>query len=302
MNDRLHGIIIPCVTPFSASDEAIDIGGLEHNFGLWNQTGVAGYMVLGTNGEFKNLSDEESRTVVKVAAANKGDKTLIVGAGRESVRNTVDFIASLAPWYDQIDYISVLTPNYFPKLMDGAALSEYYTTVADASPLPILIYVIPGQANGVVVPPAVLARLADHPNIAGVKDTSPAMLVDYMLAAGDRDDFEVLAGSLNNIMTALSFGGVGGVVSAANYLPAECARLTDLYFNHSPEDAHRYYRELQLVAKAGGGKRGVASVKSAMNARGYRAGVPRRPLLPVSDSDDAVIRDALTRGLEELNN
>lgn len=301
MNDKLRGVIIPCTTPFTSGDEAVDSAALEHNFGMWNATGVAGYMVLGTNGEFKNLNDDESRTVVEVAAANKGNKTLIVGAGRESTRNTIEFIESLEPWYPQIDYISVLTPHYFAKLMDGPALTEYFTQVADASPIPVLLYVIPGQANGVVVPPAVLTKLAEHPNIAGVKDTSPSMMVDYMLATAGRDDFDVLAGSLNNIMTAMAFGGLGGVVSAANYLPEECAKLTDLYFNDSPEVAHRYYTLLQRVAKAGGGKKGVASVKAAMNARGYQAGLPRRPLQPVSAEMDADIRAALESGLAELH-
>ena len=301
MSEKQRGIIIPCITPFTEDDESVDVAAIEHNFQLWNQTGVAGYMVLGTNGEFKNLDDEESRTVVAAAARAKGDKTLIAGAGRESTRNTIDFIHSLEPWYDQIDYLSVLTPNYFAKLIDGPAMLDYYTTVADASPLPILLYVIPGQANGVTVAPNVLAQLAEHPNIHGVKDTSPAMMTDYMLAAGGREDFSVVAGSLNNIMTALDFEGLGGVVSAANYLPAECARLTDLYFNHSPQLARRYYRLLQQVARAGGGKRGVASVKAAMNIRGYRAGAPRRPLQPVSDQLRDEIAAALEQGLAELN-
>ena len=301
MNEKLRGVIVPCITAFTSAEETVDVAAMEHNFGLWNTTGVAGYMVLGTNGEFKNVNDDESRTVVEVAARCKDDKTLIVGAGRESTRNTIEFIDSISPWHDQIDYISLITPHYFAKLMDAQALTDYYTAVADASPVPILLYVIPGQANDVVVPPAVLSTLAEHPNIAVVKDTSPSMMVDYMLAAGDRNEFDVLAGSLNNIMTALAFGGLGGVVSAANYLPDECAKLTDLYFNHSPEVARKYYSLLQKVAKAGGGKRGVASVKAAMNARGYRAGVPRRPLQPVTDVQDAEIRTALTAGLEALH-
>lgn len=302
MNESLRGIIIPVATPFDADeDDAVDISALEHNFGLWNTTGVAGYMVLGTNGEFKALDDDEARTVISAAAGLKADKTLIVGAGRESTRTTIGFIRSLEPWLDRIDYISVLTPNYFAKLVTGPALVDHYTAVADASPVPILLYVAPGYANGVTVPPGALAELAEHPNIAGVKDTSPAMMAEYMLAAGARDDFEVLAGSLSNIMTALAFGGIGGVVSASNYLPDECARLTDLYAGHSPEAAYRYYRILAGVAKAGGGRQGVASLKAAMNLRGYRAGAPRRPIRPVTPQQEAEIRTALESGLEHLH-
>ncbi|GAA2178352.1 dihydrodipicolinate synthase family protein [Brooklawnia cerclae] len=303
MSEKLRGIIIPVATPFDAGrDDAVDVAALEHNFGLWGETGVAGYMVLGTNGEFKALDDDESRTVIGTAAGLKGDKTLIAGAGRESTRTTIEFIRSLEPWMDRIDYISVLTPNYFAKLANGPALIDYYTAVADASPVPILLYVAPGYANGVVVPPNALTELANHPNIDGIKDTSPAMMADYMLAAGARDDFEVLAGSLSNIMTALAFGGIGGVVSASDYLPDECARLTDLYFGESPEAARRYYRILAAVAKSGGGKQGVASLKAAMNLRGYHAGAPRRPIRPVTPEQEAEIRTALESGLERLHN
>lgn len=301
MNPQLRGVIIPVATPFdAANDERIDQAALEYNFGLWGATGVAGFMVLGTNGEFKAVDDDESRTVIATAVANKGDKTLIAGAGRESTKTTIAFIRTLEPWADAIDYVSVLTPNYFAKLDDGPALADFYASVADASPVPVLLYVAPGYANGVTVPPKVLAELAGHPNIAGIKDTSPTMMTDYMVAAGSRDDFAVMAGSLSNIMTCLRFDGPGGVVSAANYLPDECARLTDLYFNESRETAGRYYRILQSVAKNGGGKQGVASLKAAMNIRGYRAGAPRRPLRPVSAEAESQIRRALETGLAEL--
>ena len=301
MANRLAGIFIPVATPFAASDESFDPAALVHNLGQWEQTDVAGYMVLGTNGEFQSLDDDEARLVVEAAADHKGDKTLIVGAGRESTRQTIRFIETLAPWYDRIDYISVLTPNYFAKLIDARALLGFYTEIADACPLPVLAYVAPGYANGVTIPAATLARLADHPNIHGIKDTSPAMLVDYLTAVGGREDFEVLAGSLNNIMTCLALGGRGGVVSAANYLPQECARLIELYDSVPTEQAMRYYRLLRRVASSGGGKQGVASLKAAMNARGYRAGVPRRPLLPISPASDAELRAALEAGLPVLH-
>lgn len=300
MNALLSGILIPAVTVFDA-DERVDRAAMEFNFDRWGRTDVAGYMVLGSNGEFRMLTDEESREVVATAACAKSGKTLIVGAGRESLAHTLAFMRSLEPWYVSIDYLSVLTPSYFAKLMDGPALRDYYTTLADASPVPLLLYVAPSFANGVVVPPAVLAELADHPNIAGIKDTSPTMMVDYMLAAGGREHFVVLAGSLANMMSDLSFGGTGGVVSAANYLPAECATLTTLYLGGREREAYAYYATLQRLAKATGGKYSVASLKACMNARGYRAGVPRRPVRPLSDEQDAAARAALEAGLAELH-
>jgi 4-hydroxy-2-oxoglutarate aldolase len=297
--NALRGIQIPVATPFT-QEQSLDLAALEFNLSAWATTGVAGFMVLGTNGEFKGLSDEESRAVVHAAAERKDGKTLIVGAGRESLAETVAFIDSLGPDMQAIDYLSILTPHYFSKQMTGDALGAYYTAVADHSPKPLLLYVAPGYANGVTVPPPVLAALADHPNIAGVKDTSPAMMNDYMLAAGGRKDFTVLAGSLSNIIPELTFGGTGGVVSAANYLPTECAHLTDLWFAGRFEHALTYYLLLQRVVKATGAKYGVAGLKFCMNEVGLRGGVPRLPVQPLPSSAAAEVRETLRRGRDEL--
>ena len=126
------------------------------------------------------------------------------------------------------------------------------------------------------------------------------MMTAYMLAAGGREDFTVMAGSLGNIMTNLSLGGVGGVVSAANYLPDECARLIELH-DASVPTAIRYYKLLQQVVNATGAKRSVVTVKAMMDARGYRGGVPRRPIRPMSPDELAPLAAALERGIAELH-
>lgn len=295
---KLAGIIIPAVTPFD-DDEKVDLAALADNYQRWAATRVAGFMALGTNGEFRSLDDAESHRVIEAAAQHKGDKTLIAGIGRESVHHTLAFMDSLSDQQGRVDYLSVLTPNYFAKQMDSCALADFYTTIADAAWAPVLIYVIPGSANGVTLAPGALSELADHPNIAGIKDTSPAMLMSYLLAAGDRDDFTILAGSLGNIMTNLAYGAPGGVVSVANYLPEECARLLDLYAT-DPQLAWRYYRLLQSLAASSGAMRGVPSVKAAMNALGYRAGRPRRPLMALEDSLVETIKQNLVEGIERL--
>ncbi|MDR2896050.1 MAG: dihydrodipicolinate synthase family protein [Propionibacteriaceae bacterium] len=299
-NQKLRGIIIPAASPFQA-DESLDIAGLEANLARWDGTDVVGYMVLGSNGEFRSLSDDESRQVIATAVGRSSEKTLIVGIGRESLHETLAFMRSIEPLADRIDYYSVLTPSYFAKLMDSAALEDYYLAIAEASPLPIMLYVAPGFANGVVVEPALLAKLADYPNIAGVKDTSPTMMADYMAAAGGRDDFTILAGSLNNIMAALDHGGPGGVVSAANYLPEACARLTTLYHAGDHEGAKHHYEQLQTLAKATGAAHGVAGLKACMTARGFAAGAPRRPVQALDGPTQAALAETLATGLAGLD-
>ena len=288
--DTLTGIVVPAVTPFDESDD-LRLDWLEHNMERWSGTAVRGIMVLGTNGEFRALDDDEARAVVATAAAVRGDKTLVVGVGRESTRATVRFVDSIGG--QPVDYVSVLPPHYFAAQMTGAALHAHYTEVADRSPIPVLLYVAPAYSNGVAVPPAVVAELADHPNIAGIKDTSTDKLTSYMLAAGGRDDFAVLAGTMNTIMTGLHFGGPGGVVSAANFFPDDCAEVAQLCFDGRTADALARYAELQRLIAVTGGRRGVASLKACMNELGYRAGVPRRPIPPLTSPEQQELRAAL---------
>ena len=283
VSEKLKGIIIPAVTPFDEEGN-LSLPMLEANFARWSETSVRGYMCMGSNGEFRSLSDDESVVVAETALHRKGDKTLIVGIGRESLRLTLDFLARIAALGPGIDFVSVLTPNYFSKLMTDEALLDYYCEVADRSPIPVLIYGAPAYANSVVISAPVVKKLADHPNIHGIKDNSPAMMVDYLTDVGDREDFAVLAGSLNTLMTCLAFGGSGGVVSAANYFPHQCAQVTDLDFSGRREEAFARLTELQRVVRLTGGRHSIAGVKCCMNLCGFAGGVPRLPVKPLSPS------------------
>ncbi len=294
MNEKLRGIIIPVATPFDEQG-SLSVTMLEDNFARWNQTGVRGYMCLGTNGEFRSLSDEESVTVAREAIRLKGDKALIVGVGRESLLLTLAFLDKIVDLGPGVDYISVLTPHYFSKLMDDQALLAYYRAIAEHSKIPVLIYVAPGFANSVTVSPAAVKKLADHPNIHGIKDTSPATMVDYMLNAGGREDFQILAGSLNNLLTCLTFGGSGGVVSAANYFPSQCAEITDLYFSGRREESLACYIRLQRVVKEAGAKYSVAGLKCCMNLCGFSGGKPRLPVQPLSAQQESELKTVLLR-------
>jgi dihydrodipicolinate synthase/N-acetylneuraminate lyase len=114
-----------------------------------------------------------------------------------------------------------------------------------------------------------------------------------MLAAGGREDFSVLSGTMNTIMTGMLFGGPGGVVSAANFFPDECARVVQLMFDGAQAEAIDSYTDLQRLIKKTGGRRGVASLKACMNLLGYRAGVPRSPVRPLDDHDQRSVQEAL---------
>lgn len=275
---RMEGIIVPCVTPF---DEAgnLRLDWLKLNYEKLNGTGVGGYMVLGSNGEFRSLSDDEAFAVIQAASYESSpDKILIAGVGRESLYQTLAFIRRVADAQTKVDYLSVLTPCYFKNLMTDDALIEYYQAIADFSPYPILIYCAPGFANDVRISPEALRILADHPNIAGIKDTSPDMMSAYMDSVGGRDDFQVLAGSLNNFLLCTQRGGKGGILSAANYFPETCVEFYRVIREADQTAAEEFMRRLKEAAKETGGKAGVAGVKAVMNLMGYHGGMPRKPV------------------------
>lgn len=297
MENKLNGIIVPAVTPFDKAGN-IDFEGMKHNYEKWNRTKVRGYMCLGSNGEFRSLDDRESLDVIKAAAEYKGeDKTLIAGVGRESLRGTLAFIDRLHEEQAAVDYVSVITPCYFAKLMTDGALLKYFTAVADHSPYPVLLYCAPGFVNQVCIPVDVVEQLAAHPNIHGIKDTSVNMMETYMQALAGREDFEVLAGSLGNLMTCLEMGGHGGVVSAANYFPDKCAEFMGMYQSGCKKDAAAYLDKLKKLAAATGGRASVAGVKCTMNLTGYQGGYPRLPILPVSEE----MRAQIERGLDSAS-
>lgn len=292
----LKGIFIPAVTPFDSEGNLL-IDKLLYNISEWTKAPIAGIMVLGSNGEMRSLSDAEALRVIETAvSALPKEMTLIVGVGRESLYSTLEFIRQLEPVIDRVDYLSVLTPNYFPKLMTDDALYAYYSKIADVAPKPVLLYTAPSYANQVVISPELISRLADHPNIAGIKDTSSNMMEKYMDAAGGRDDFEVMAGSVSNLITCLERGGIGGVVSAANYFPAECCEITESFFAGDIEKAKEVQARMKLITSKTAGSYGVAGVKAVMGLMGYQPGVPRLPILPVAEEVckewDSVIREA----------
>ncbi len=181
---NLSGIVIPTVTPFEKNGE-ISFEMLKYNYDVWNQTHVNGFMCLGSNGEFRMLSDDEAFDVICAASSYADpEKCFIAGVGRESLYQTLRFIDRVQAADLPVDYLSVLTPHYFKGLMTDEALIEYFTTIADFSRHPILLYCAPSFANDVTISAEAVRVLADHPNIHGIKDTSKNMMNAYMDAVG----------------------------------------------------------------------------------------------------------------------
>jgi 4-hydroxy-2-oxoglutarate aldolase len=165
----LHGILPPITTPFYP-DGNVYYKKLESNVERYSRTPVAGIVVLGSTGEALMLSDQERRDVLKTArGAAAPNKVLIAGTGIESAIETLrltDYAAELG-----YDIAMVRTPHYYKKQMQPANILAFYRTVADRSPLPVIIYNFP-QATGYDIPAEVVIELAEHPNLIGIKESS----------------------------------------------------------------------------------------------------------------------------------
>ncbi len=165
----LEGIFAAVPTPFYP-DERVYFRKIEANMAHYSRTLLAGMVVLGSTGEAVELDDGETREVLRAAAqATAPEKVLIAGVSRESVRGTVALAEAAAEF--QYDAVLVRTPAYYARQMSAAAVLHYFRTVADRSPLPVLLYNIP-QCAPYNLPVELVAELAGHPNILGIKESS----------------------------------------------------------------------------------------------------------------------------------
>jgi 4-hydroxy-2-oxoglutarate aldolase len=198
----------------------------------------------------------------------------MAGTGCESTRETIALSERAAK--AGAHFVSLLTPSFFAKRMTDDVLASYVLDVAEASPVPVLIYNNPSVAAGVCVSPAVIERVSGHPNMAGMKDSSKGNFPGYIKAA--KDGFALIAGSADFFLDLLQAGGAGGVLSLANVFPDECAAVYRAFKEGRLEEAAGKNRTLLALNKEVSGSFGVAGVKAAMDLAGFRGGPPRRPL------------------------
>jgi 4-hydroxy-2-oxoglutarate aldolase len=283
---NLSGVFAPVVTPFSSDELSLD--DLRFNLRELRKTDLAGYLALGSNSEFRSLTDAEQIRVLEVFAEEKGDKVIMVGAGCESTRQTIEKSKLVCEM--GFDYVSVLTPCYFPKQIDGAALRSHYEKVADSVEIPVLLYNAPGFTGGMRVPVQTVVELSRHPNIVGMKDSSPEGPAQFLAALDPAEDFHVLAGSANFFYPCLHLGASGGVVSVANILPDLCCELYHLFTEGRYDQARELHFKLARLNQAISGVYGVAGVKAAMDIVGFKGGQPRGPLRAVTKEAAEKIR------------
>ena len=276
----ISGVFPALVTPFEP-DGAVSLRGVRENIRRYNQTAVAGCVVLGSTGESVMLSREAADSVlaasIEVAAPAK---LLIAGTGAESTSETIARTRRAA----DLGYAAALvkTPYYYKPVYKAETFIRHYRAVADASPIPVLLYSVP-QFTGITLETPEILTLAAHPNIVGIKDSSGNIQRAAEIVAGARPDFQVLTGGAAVIYPALAVGARGAILALAAALPEKCAELFLLFESGRHEQAKALQLELAVASKRIVSEQGIAGVKYAMDLRGYNGGLPSLPLLPLPE-------------------
>lgn len=287
---QLSGVFPPIPTAFNEQGE-LHLDGLQQNVRALSDAGVSGIVFLGSNGEYVYLDESEKLAVIRAGleALPKG-RLGLVGTGCESVRATIRLSEASARLGAHA--VMVVHPNYYKPLMSKKVLLEYYKAVADASPVPVVLYSVP-KFTGFDLPVDVVAELSQHPNIIGIKDSAGNVIQLSEILLKSRPGFNVLVGTGSAFMAALSVGVTGGVLALADVAPRECVELYHLCMSGRWEEARALQSRLLPVNQAVGGTLGIPGVKAAMEMLGYYGGPPRRPLLPLTADENASLREIL---------
>jgi 4-hydroxy-2-oxoglutarate aldolase len=289
--EKLSGILLPFPTPFD-SNAVVDAPALGRNVSQWNETGISGYVALGSTGERVHSDERESLQVIETARAVVPDNlAFIVGAGQQSTRATLDEVRVIAG--AGADALLVITPNFYRAEMTQDALVKHYLLVADASPVPLLLYSVPHLTN-VQLAPETIARLSGHRNIVGVKDSSGDILALAETIRLVPDDFAVLTGNGSALYPALCVGAKGGILAIGCIAPRLAVAIYEAFAAGERERARAMQQALTIATRGVLGRYGIGGLKAALDMLGYAGGGVRAPLAYPGEEAKREIAKALT--------
>jgi 4-hydroxy-2-oxoglutarate aldolase len=276
----LRGILLPFPTPFNQNGE-VESRALCSNIEKWNGTGISGYVALGSTGERVHLNEDEYLQIIEMARPNvPGHLAFIVGAGQQSARASIDEVRRVAE--SGADAVLVITPHFYRAEMTQDALVNHYMAVADASPVPVLLYSVP-QLTNVALAPETIARLSQHENIIGVKDSSGDILALAETVRLVPEDFVVLTGNGSALYPALCVGAKGGILAVGCIAPRLAVAIYQAFEAGEHEHAREMQRRLTIATRGVLGRYGIGGLKAALDMLGYMGGRVRAPLRDVND-------------------
>lgn len=275
----IRGIFAPIPTPFHKDEIAYDK--LKGNLDRWARTDLTGLVVLGSNGEFVLLTEDEKVKLVEHVRSNfPAERPVIAGTGCESTRDTIRLTKRVAAV--GATAALVVTPNYYKGSMTDAILKRFFYDVADASPIPVMLYNMP-RNTGINMSVPLVIECSKHPNIVGIKDSSGNIVQIAEIIAGTGPDFAVFAGSGSFLYATAVLGGVGGTLAVANVLPNMCAAIQ----RAAEAGDHAKAKELQMKIMAANAavtsRWNIPGLKAALDMLGFYGGPPRLPLLPLGE-------------------
>lgn len=284
MTRPLGGVLVPITTPFDQATGDVAPVLLRDNARALLDAGVSGIVAAGSTGEASLLSEEEYARVVRwLRDVVPQDRWLIAGAGRESTRAAIAACRVAAE--EGVDAVLVRPPAYYAPVLSPAALAEHFRRIADASPVPVLLYNIPKYTH-VALPDTLLAGLAEHQNVVGAKDSSG----DLKQFAAYRDavpNWALFVGSGSLYYAALELGAVGGILAVACYASSTAVAVRDAFARGDRGAAGAAQEVLTPLNKEIVTTLGVPGIKAAMDVAGLAGGPVRPPLMDLGERERA---------------
>ncbi|MFH1762558.1 MAG: dihydrodipicolinate synthase family protein [Gemmatimonadota bacterium] len=290
----LSGVFIPAVTPFLPETGEIDLPAMQENLRRWGDFPIRGIVIAGTTGEAVLVDEEERLELVRGAREALNPNVLLtVGTGLESTRATVRLTRAAAQ--EGADAVLVQPPAYYKGAMTPEALREHYLAVADASPVPVVVYQAPLRMSTLDLPTGLVAELSKHENIVGIKDSRGSLDLVGELVEQCQNGFQVLVGSGALLYAALEVGAVGGIVAVANMAPGPSGELFQAFKAGRGSEAGRLQQQIGPIHNEIVGAIGVPGVKVALDLLNYRGGEPRPPIRPLAEKGRETVREILVR-------
>jgi 4-hydroxy-2-oxoglutarate aldolase len=288
----IGGTFLPVTTPFDPVTGDVDVVAFRANLRHWFQSPIRGILIAGTTGESVLLEDAERVALIEAALdVVPEDALVIAGTGAESTRQTIRLSREAAD--AGADLVLVSPPAFFKGAMTPEALARHYRSVADACPVPVLVYQVPLRMSTLDMPTGLIGELSRHPNIAGIKDSRGKLDLIGELVAQTAPGFQVLVGSGALLYGALETGAAGGIVAVGLMATAAAAEISVAYAEGRKADAGMLQEQIAPVHQQVVAGMGVPGVKAALDLLGLHGGAVRAPLAPASESRVGEVRAIL---------
>lgn len=290
----LAGVHVAAATPFDPVTGQVDLVAFRANVRSWLTHPVRGVVVSGSTGEAVYLDEAERGAILEaVRSVVPGDRLLVAGSGAESTRATVRLTRAAAE--AGADAALVMPPAFYRGAMNPDVLRSHFEAVADASPIPVILYQVPLRFSTLDLATGLISALAAHENVVGLKDSRGDLELVGELVRRTPDDFQVLVGSGAHLYASLELGARGGVLGVANLLPDSCAALLEAFRKGDHAGAGALQERVGPVHNGVVARYGVAGVKAGLDLLGLVGGPPRLPLRSLGKDDRAGVGEALAR-------